>query len=112
LRGLSSKGFWARVRRFTYCRREIVHGESAMSAREPTDCILKGFTGTGRAVFLARPVPVPTLQQARLCQQVRAAAVATGAPARQQAVAAPWQRRIRRGRKNPRKSRGHAGSCP
>ena len=48
LRGLSSEGFWARVRRITDCRREIVNCELAMSGREPTDCILKGFTGTGR----------------------------------------------------------------
>ena len=48
LRGLSPEGFWARIVGFTDGRREIVRGELAMRGREPTDCILEGFTATGR----------------------------------------------------------------
>ena len=33
---------------FTDGRREIVRGELAMRGREPTDCILEGFTAAGR----------------------------------------------------------------
>ena len=48
LRGLSPEGCWAGVVGFTEGRREIVRGELAMRGHEPTDCILEGFTATGR----------------------------------------------------------------
>ena len=48
LRDLSPEGLWVRVMGFTDGRREIVRGELAMRGREPTDCILEGFTAAGR----------------------------------------------------------------
>jgi hypothetical protein len=48
LRGLPPEGFQARIVGFTDGRRQIVRGELTMRGREPTDCILEGFTATGR----------------------------------------------------------------
>src|SRR5262245_65223879 len=48
LHGLSPEGFRAGVMGFTDRRRENLGGELPMRGREPTDCILEGFTATGR----------------------------------------------------------------
>src|SRR5262249_15344813 len=45
---LLPEGLCTPVMRFTEGLREITRGELAMSAHELTDCILKGFAGTGR----------------------------------------------------------------
>src|SRR5262245_53379163 len=48
LRALSPEGFFAHVRRFTDCRREIARGELALSGHEPKDRILEGRAAAGR----------------------------------------------------------------